>query len=118
MKKKKKGKVKFGQTLKVGSKHAGVGVLFVTTYHPKCKKMKKLEHLLYQDESVKRLFTPQPMVSYCSARKLSSYLVRANLYPLERKSSSYKCGNLRCLVCNNIGETDSFTGTVTGNLLK
>ena len=43
--------------LKVGSKHAGVGVLFVITYHPKCKKiaqiMKKLEHLLYQDESAK-----------------------------------------------------------------
>ena len=38
-KKKKMGKVKFGQTLKVGSKHAGVGVLFVTTYHPKCKKI-------------------------------------------------------------------------------
>ena len=55
--KKKIGKVKFGQMLKVGSKHAGVGVLFVITYHPKCKKiaqiMKKLEHLLYQDESAK-----------------------------------------------------------------
>ena len=86
--KKKKGKVKFGQTLKVGSKHAGVGVLFVTTYHPKCKKMKKLEHLLYQDESVKRLFTPPPLVSCISAKKLSSYLVCAKLYPLKRKKGS------------------------------
>ena len=71
--------------------------------------MKKLEHLLYQDESVKQVFTPPPMVSYHSARKLSSYLVRAKLYPLERKRGSYKCGNLRCLVCNNIEETDTFT---------
>ena len=75
------GKVKFGQRLKAGSKQAGFGVPFVITYHPKLKKimkiMKKLEYLLYQDESVKRVFTPLPMVSYCIARKLSSYLVRA-----------------------------------------
>ena len=54
------------------------------------------------------------MVSYRSARKLSSYLVCAKLYPLERKRGSYKCGNLRCLVCNNIEETDTFTSTSTG----
>ena len=39
--------------------------------------MKKLQHLLYQDESAKQIFTPPPMVSYRSARKPSSYLVRA-----------------------------------------
>ena len=51
------GKVKFGPRLEPGSKQAGVGVPFVITYHPKLKKIaqiiKKLEHLLYQDESVK-----------------------------------------------------------------
>ena len=81
------GKVKFGQKLKAGSKQAVFGVPFVITYHPKLKKMKimkKLEHLLYQDESVKQVFTPPPMVSYHSARKLISYLARAKLYPLER----------------------------------
>ena len=80
--------------------------------------MKKLEHLLYQGESVKRVVTPLPMVSYHSARKLSSHLVRAKLYPLERKRGSYKCGNLRCLVCNNIAETDTFTSTVTRESIK
>ena len=99
--------------LKVGSKQAGFAVPFVITYHPKLEKIaqiiEKLEHLLYQDESVKRVFTPPSMVSYRTARKLSSYLVRAKLYPLERKRGSYKCGNLRCLVCNNIEETDTFT---------
>ena len=115
-------KVKFGQTLKAGSKQAGFGVPFVITYHSKLKKiaeiMKKLEHLLYQNESVKRVFTPPPMVSYHSARKLSSYLVCAELYLLEKKRSSYKCGNLRCLVCNNIEETDTFASTVTGESFK
>ena len=80
--------------------------------------MKKLEHLLYQDESVKWVFTPPPMVSYHTATKLSSYLVCAKLYPLERKRGSYKCGNLRCLVCNNIEEIDPFTSTVTGESFK
>ena len=51
------GKVKFGQRLKAGSKQVGFAVPFVRTYHPKLKKiaqiMKKLEHLLYQDESIK-----------------------------------------------------------------
>ena len=79
------GKVKFGQKLKAGSKQVRFGVLFVITYHPRLKKlmkiMKKLEHLLYQYKSIKRVFTPPPMVSYRSARKLSSYLVLANLYP-------------------------------------
>ena len=34
---------------------------------------------------VKNVFTPGAIVSYRSARKISSYLVRAKLYPLERK---------------------------------
>ena len=116
------GKVKFGQRLKAGSKQAGFGFPFVITYHPRLKKImkiiKKLEHLLYQDESVKRVFTPPSMVSYCSARKLSSYLVRVKLYPFERKRGSYKCGNLKCLVCKNIEETDTFTSAVTVESFK
>ena len=55
--------------------------------------MKKYQKILYQDETVKQIFTPFPMVSYRNARKLSSYLVRAKLYPVERKRAFYKCGN-------------------------
>ena len=73
---------------------------------------------MYEDESVKRVFTPAPMVSYRSARKLSRYLVCAKLYTLKRKRGSFKCGNLKCLVCNNIEETDTFTSTVTGESFK
>ena len=58
------------------------------------------------------------MVSYRKARKLRSYLVRAKLYPLEQKRSSYKCGSSRCQVCNNIEETEAFLSTVTGETCK
>ena len=78
--------------------------------------MKKYQNILYQDETVKRVFTPFPMVSYRNARKLSSYLVHAKLCPLEQKRGSYKSGRNRCQVCNNIEETETFLSTVTGNL--
>ena len=114
-------KVRFGQK-KVQSKKADIGVPFVMTYHPKLRAvgqfMKKLQHLIYQDETVKRVFPPPPMISYRSARKISSYLVRAKLYPLERKTGSYKCGNSRCLVCKNIEQTDTFSSTVTDESFK
>ena len=41
-------------------------------------------------------------------------MVCAKLYPLEMKKDSYKCGNLRYLVCDNIQEIDTFAGTATG----
>ena len=71
--------------------------------------LEQLEHLLYQNESVKGVFNPPSMVSYDNARKLSRYLVRAKLCPLERKRGSYKCGDSICLVCNSIEETDAST---------
>ena len=80
--------------------------------------MKKLEHLLHLDEFVKQVFYPAPIVSYHSARKLSSYLVCVKLSHLGRKIGSYKSGNLRWLVCNNIEETDTFTSTTTGESFK
>ena len=58
------------------------------------------------------------MFSYGNARKLSSYLIHAKLYLLERKRESNKSGKMRCLVCNNIGKTDTFTGIVTGESFK
>ena len=66
------------------------------------------------DNEVERLFTPKPMISFRSARKLSSYLVRDKLYPTERTVGFYKCGGKRCEVCINVNETSTFTTTVTG----
>ena len=80
--------------------------------------MKKCQNILYQDETLKRVFTPFPMVSYRNARKLSSYLVRAKLYPLERKRGCDKCRSSRCQVGNNIEETETFSSTVTEETYK
>ena len=59
---------------------------FVVTFHPKltflAKKIKKLSKYLHLDLEVKAVFTPTPMVSFRSARKIKDYLVRAKLYPL------------------------------------
>ena len=70
------------------------------------------------NQEVKNVFTPGPIVSYISARKISSYLVTAKLYPLERKVGFEKCGKSRCEVCLNIQETDTFMSTTTGESFK
>ena len=88
------------------------------TYHPKLRSMNKVTlkylDLLYIDNEVKRVFTPKPIISFGSARKLISYLVRAKLYPTKRTVGSYKCGGKRWKVCINVNETSTFTSIVTG----
>ena len=49
---------------------------------------------------------------------LSSYLVRAKLYPIERTVDSIRCGSKRCKVCKYITETDTFTSSVKGETYK
>ena len=46
------------------------------------------------DEEVKKVFYLGPMVSFESARKVSSYLLRATVYPLERTIGSLKCSDV------------------------
>ena len=70
------------------------------------------------NEEVRKTFSPGPMVSFRSARKLSSYLVRAKLYPLQRKVGSSKCDKRRCEVCNNVTDTSIFSSTVIGDTFK
>ena len=48
------------------------------------------------------------MVFYRSARKLSSYLVRAKLYPVDRIVGAKGCGKKQCEVCVNVCETYFF----------
>ena len=62
----------------------------------------------------KKVFSPRPMVSFISPRKISSYLVRAKLYPLDRVVGSTKCCKKRCEVCVNVSETNTLTSNVTG----
>ena len=70
------------------------------------------------NEELKHLFTLGPMVSFRSSRKISSYLVRAKLYPVERSVGSFNCKRPRSLICTYVTETDSFTSTVTGETYK
>ena len=49
-----------------------------------------LHYLLYTNHKVKNVFSPGLKMSFRSARKISSYLVRAKLYPLERTTGSRK----------------------------
>ena len=99
------------------SSNKSKGVPFVLTYHPLLKKVnyipRKHSHLLYMNDEVKKVFQPGTMVLFGSPRNLSSYLVRAKMYPVERKTGSYKCKGNRCQVCLNVSETETFTSTVT-----
>ena len=70
------------------------GVPFVLMCHPLFKSMGKIINknlnLMYMNNEVKKIFTPKPMVSFRSARKMSSYFVRAKLYPEEETKGSFK----------------------------
>ena len=46
-------------------------------------------YLLYMNEELKHLFTPDPMICFTSSRMISSYFVRAKLYPIERSVGSF-----------------------------
>ena len=104
------------------SKKVEKGVPFVVTYHSLLNKLSSIIHTnlypLYMNQEVKNVFTPGPVVSFRSVRKISRHLVRAKLYPLERKIDSEKCGKSRCEVCLNIEETGTFTSTATGESFK
>ena len=70
------------------------------------------------NEELRKTFSPGPMVSFQSARKLSSYLVLPKLYSLQRNIGSSKCGKQRCEVCDNVTDTSIFSSTVTGDTFK
>ena len=97
-------------------------VPFVVTYHPSLNCLHKINrdntYLLYMNEEVQNLFHPGPMVSFRGVRKLSSYLVRAKLYPLHRKVGSKKCAKNRSEVCDYVTDTNIFSSTVTGESFK
>ena len=59
-------------------------------------------------------FMPGPIITFRSARKLCSYLVRAKLYSLEKTVGSCKCYGKRYEVCD-VTETSTVTITTTQN---
>ena len=110
-------KVRFNKENSNTKQSKSKGVTFVVTYHPLLKSFQSLinKHLniLYLDENAQEVFMPGPMVTFCSSRKLSSYLVRAKLYPLERATGSCKCHGKRFAMCLNFNETSTFTSSAT-----
>ena len=98
------------------------GVPFVMTYHPIPNSLNKIirdnMYLLNMNEEVRKTFSPRPMASFQSARKPSSYLVWAKLYPLQRKTDSSKCGKRWYEVLNNVTGTTLLSNTVTGNAFE
>ena len=98
------------------------GVPLVVTYHLLLKSIGKISYdnlyLSYMNEEVKHFFTLGSMVFFTSSRKISSYLVRAKLYPVERLVGSFNCKRPRCQICAYVNETDSFTSTVTRESYK
>ena len=98
------------------------GVPLAIAFHPKFKLIGKLLnkhlHILYMDQETKNVFTPGPMATFHSARKLSSYLVRAKLYPIERIVGSHKGKCKRCEVCLNVQQTSCFSSSVTNETYK
>ena len=64
------------------------------------------------NDEAKKVLAPGLMVSFRGARKLSSYLVRAKLYPLERSVGSFKCNDKRSQVCINVTESNTFSSSV------
>ena len=114
-------KVLDGNNRKVNNK-TEKGIPFVVTFNPRLKILQKIIdknfYLLHMNEEVKKAFRPKPMISYKSSRKISSYLVRAKSYPINRTAGCYKCGSKRCEACKYITETDTFISTVTGETFK
>ena len=66
------------------------------------------------NEETKKVVSPELMISFRSSRDISSYLMRAKLYSLDRVVGSTKYGKKRCKVCVNVSEPNTFTNNVTG----
>ena len=77
-----------------------------------------ITYLLYMNEELKHFFTPGPMVSFKRSRKISSYLVRAKFYPVERSVGSFNCKRPHCQFCAYDNETENLTSAGTGENYK
>ena len=114
-------KVAFGKQL-THKDSSEQSVAFVATCHPKLKDLgkmiKNLQFFLYSDNEVWRVFSPAPIASSQSARKIKDYIVRSKLYPIERKVGSYRCSNPRCQACTSMQVTDTFSSFATKSVYK
>ena len=111
-------KVKFsGQSVFQKAKIKNV-VPIVLNYLPLLKTIGKIIHddfyLLHMNKELRHPFTPGLMVSFRSSRIISSYLVKAKLYPVEMPVGYFNYKRPRCQICIYVNETNRFTSTITG----
>ena len=64
------------------------------------------------------MFFPKPVISFRSARKSISYLVKAKLYPTQRTAEPFKCTKKPGELYENVNITDNFTSSVIQNTYK
>ena len=102
---KEMGKVKFSGYTK-RNKIEKKDVVFVITYHSSLKNLGKTINqslsILRMNEEVKSLFRLAPMISLRYARRLSSYLVWANIYLLEMTVGSVEFKGKWRQTCHNV----------------
>ena len=114
-------KVKFPHIENKYNNNKEKGIPFVVTFHPLLKSLGSIlnqnYYLLQMNDEVKMVFALRHTVSFWSARKLSSYHVRAKLHHVERKVGSCKCNCNQCQVCWSTSETD-FTCSNDGTTYK
>ena len=104
---KEMGKVKFsGFTRR--NKRKKKGVPSVITYYPSLKKIGRIIKQNLYESRCSKCFTPISMISFCSARKLSIYLVKAKLDPLERTVDSVQCKGKWCQTCHNVKDRNIY----------
>ena len=69
------------------------GVPLLITFHSKFRSIGQLlskhMHIIYIDQETRNIFTPGLVAKFCSARKLSSNLLRTKLNPIERIVGSF-----------------------------
>ena len=58
------------------------------------------------------------MISYRSSHKLNSYLIRTELYPINRTVGCYKYGSKRCEVHKYVTELILLLAMTNGKLLR
>ena len=91
----------------------------IVSHHPHVNVLNKIlcKHL-QANHTVKSVFTPVPLVKFCTARSLRRHLLQSKLYPFQRTIGSCKCKSPRCQVGKNDKKCYEFSSHVTKKTFK
>ena len=74
--------------------------------------MEELHISLTPNKEHKKVFPDVPVVGFQNGKSLKDHLVRAKLSKLEESGKCKPCGKKRCLVCDSISTSTTFTTKV------